>query len=707
MTGVSKDMYWNNRKLMISRGCPLPPGPTITRKGINFSLFSKHATSVTLVLFPSTDRDNQLQIELDARLNKTGDMWHIHIADLNPGIEYGYRVDQQPRGDQNIHKFNNNNILIDPYTKALSGGTEWSVQRLSDQSSRNVSLRKSLVLENTFDWGMDQPLNRPLVDTVIYELHVRGFTKHPSSGVQNPGTFAGLIEKIPYMQELGITAVELLPINEFDETHEVKKNPFTGVPLLNFWGYDSICFFAPKASYAKNNENGNHLNEFKTLVKTLHSAGIEVILDIVFNHTAEGGKDGFTFSFRGLDNSVYYMIDKNTGEYYNFSGCGNTMNCNHPVVRDLIMDCLRYWVIEMHIDGFRFDLASILGRGQDGSVLANPPLLEQIANDPVLAHTKIIAEAWDAAGLYQVGSFPAWQRWAEWNGKYRDNLRKYVRGDKGMVPLLATRVAGSSDLYRQSGRAPYYSINFITCHDGFTLYDLVSYNKKHNEVNGDNNRDGTDENYSWNCGKEGPSTNEKVNQLRKKQIKNFALLLLLSQGVPMILAGDELGRSQKGNNNAYCQDNEISWIDWNLLERNADLFRFFKLAIQFRMQHRSLRRMTFFEDDPTKKIYIEWYGTKLNKPNWNGNSFNLSFHLLPNPQDQSDIFVISNADRKNQTFKIPKLKNGKKWYRVADTSLESPFDFSEPGQEYLLPEQQSYRAQARSTIILTTRSNTG
>jgi glycogen operon protein len=690
----------NNQEIKIWRGCPLPIGPSITRTGINFSVFSRHATSVTVVLFPDSNSNPRIEVVLDPRYNKTGDIWHVHITGLNPGIEYGFRMDQKPARNKKIHKFNKNIILIDPYAKALSGGDEWGKQTFEEHGRENGLTRKSLVIQHRFAWDLDQPLNIPPEDSIIYELHVRGFTRHPSSGAKEPGTFSGLIEKIPYLKDLGVTAVELLPINEFDETHEIKKNPFTGASLFNFWGYDSICFYAPKASYAANNKNGNHLNEFKSLVKALHDEGIEVILDIVFNHTAEGGKDGPTFSFRGLDNSIYYMTDKDTGNYYNFSGCGNTLNCNHPVVRDLIMDCLRYWVIDMHIDGFRFDLASILGRGQDGSVLANPPLLEQIANDPVLAHTKIIAEAWDAAGLYQVGSFPSWQRWAEWNGQYRDDLRRYVRGDKGLIPILATRIAGSSDLYRKSGRAPYHSINFITCHDGFTLNDLVSYNKKHNEINGEGNRDGTNENYSWNCGKEGLSNSEKIVQLRKKQIKNFTLLLLLSQGVPMILAGDEMGRTQKGNNNAYCQDNEISWIDWNLLQQNADLFRFFKLAIQFRKDHKSLRRTTFFEDDPAKKIFIQWHGTKLYKPDWSGKTCNFAFHLLPNPHDSCDIYVISNANARKQNFQLPKLRNGKKWYRVVDTALQAPLDFLESGQEQLLANQNSYTIQARTTALL-------
>jgi len=577
----------------ISRGSPIPFGSTLTREGINFALFSKNATKVTLVIFAAEAKTPLLEIPLDPRFNKTGDVWHVHITGLDAGIEYGYRLDRQPNDTPFIHRYDPKLILIDPYTRALSGGNQWGEQPLPVTSHNKQNHRHSLIVRNQYDWEDDQPLNIHLADSIIYELHVRGFTRHPSAKVKHPGTFRGLIEKIPYLQELGITAVELLPINEFDETHNDKINPATGKRLAQYWGYDSIAFFAPKASYANLNQEGTQINEFKDLVKAFHRAGIEVILDIVFNHTAEGDDKGTTFSFRGLDNSIYYLIDKETGRYYNFSGCGNTLNCNHPVVRDLILDCLRYWVVEMHVDGFRFDLASILGRGQDGTVLANPPLLEHIAADPVLANTKIIAEAWDAAGLYQVGSFPAWKRWAEWNGKFRDDLRRYIRGQKGMVGTLATRLAGSSDLYQQSDRAPYHSINFITSHDGFTLYDLVSYKHKYNIENGENNRDGSNENISWNCGKEGQTQNSRIVTLRKRQIKNMTLLLLMAQGVPMILGGDELGRTQKGNNNAYCQDNDISWFDWQLLQENNDLFHFFKSAIRFRKEHPALRRRTF------------------------------------------------------------------------------------------------------------------
>jgi isoamylase len=684
----------------LSRGLPIPFGPTLTREGINFAVFSKNATQVILVIFATQVKTPLLEIPLDPRFNKTGDVWHVHITGLDPGIEYGYRVERQPNDAPLLHRYDSKLILIDPYVRALSGGNQWGEQPLPSTSHSPLNHRHSLIARDYYDWEDDQPLNIHLADSIIYELHVRGFTHHPSARVSHPGTFSGLIEKIPYLQELGITAVELLPINEFDETHNDKINPVTGKRLFQYWGYDSIAFFAPKASYATSNQHGDQIKEFKDLVKALHRAGIEVILDIVFNHTAEGDAKGTTFSFRGLDNSIYYLIDKETGQYHNFSGCGNTLNCNHPVVRDLILDCLRYWVVEMHVDGFRFDLAAILGRGQDGIVLANPPLLEHIAADPVLANTKIIAEAWDAAGLYQVGSFPAWQRWAEWNGKFRDDVRRYIRGDKGMVGVLATRLAGSSDLYQQSGRAPYHSINFITSHDGFTLHDLVTYNRKYNLENGENNQDGSNDNFSWNCGKEGPTQHLRINKMRKQQIKNMSLLLLLAQGVPMILGGDEMGRTQRGNNNAYCQDNEISWLNWQLLQENVELFHFFKNAIRFRKDHPALRRRMFFNPDQDGKQDISWHGLVLNKPDWSSTARCLAFHLGPYEGDYHHLYIISNTGSRAHMFPLPATGDHTRWYRVADTAAEYPHDFYKSGHEKLLEKPDSYTSQPRSTVLL-------
>ncbi len=514
---------------------------------------------MNLVLFKPGDPDPVADLPFDPAVNRTGDVWHMLVEGLAPGFEYGFRMDRADNEKPEIHRFDRRLVLFDPYARALSGPSLW--QGAQREAARLGNWR-GLLVEAEFDWGQDRPLNRHLADSVIYEVHVRGFTRDPSSGVADPGTFPGLVEKIPYLQQLGITAVELLPVTEFDEADNYRKNPLTGEKLHNFWGYHPLAWFAPKAAYAAGRGAGCQVREFKQMVKALHEAGIEVILDMVFNHTGEGNEQGRTLSFRGIDNSVYYLINETTGEYANYSGCGNTVNCNHPVVRDLIIDCLCYWVTEMHVDGFRFDLASILGRGSDGEVLANPPLLERIAGHPILADTKLIAEAWDAAGLYQVGTFPNFGRWAEWNGKFRDDIRRFVRGDRNMVATLATRLAGSSDLYQSGGRAPFHSINFVTSHDGFTLADLVSYAEKHNEANGEYNCDGDNTNHSANYGVEGDTADPAVPALRDRQVRNFAALLLLAHGVPMIRAGDEMGRSQGGNNNTWCQDNAISWIDW-------------------------------------------------------------------------------------------------------------------------------------------------
>ncbi|MBI4750881.1 MAG: glycogen debranching protein GlgX [Acidobacteria bacterium] len=697
----------------IERGSPSPFGATLRPNGINFAIFSKNATAVTLVLFVTGEYEPIAQIPLDPHINRTGHVWHIFIRGLDTKIRYGYRMDMEPNPEPDLHKFNPATILVDPCAKALSGASVWGVpyHRIGDADSGwKVRKRRSLIVESYFDWGHDQPLNIPLSETILYELHVRGFTCHHSSTVQHPGTFLGLTEKIPYLKSLGVTAVELLPIIEFEELENPRTNPITGETLLNYWGYHPINFFAPKAAYAVDGHHGRQVKEFKKMVKTFHEAGIEVILDVVFNHTAEGDKPGQTFSFRGIDNSVYYMIDLETGEYINFTGCGNTINCNHPVVRDMILECLRHWVTEMHVDGFRFDLASILGRGQDGEVLANPPVLEQIAADPILANTKLIAEAWDAAGLYQVGTFPAWGRWAELNGKFRDDVRKFVKGDAGMVGTIAQRLIGSPDLYFASGRTPHHSINFITSHDGFTLADLVSYNVKHNEANGEQNRDGLDENHSWNCGVEGPTNVAEINNLRRRQMKNMAALLLLSNGVPMILAGDELGRTQQGNNNAYCQDNEISWQNWELLEKNADLFRFFRLLIQFRKRY-SIFRHGKFGQVWEKGTSAEFHGPKLDFFDKSYHSRCLALHIRsarhPAGSDiPADItntihfYLIANMHWEGCDFQLPALTHGKSWYRIADTHLGPPDDIADDGEEIKLDPQTHYWTGPRTVVAL-------
>ncbi len=692
-------------KLKIYRGKPEPLGAIVRNGGVNFAIFSKHSTSCSLVLFKAGEDKPFDEIHLSPCYNRTGDIWHVYVNGLGVGIRYGYRMDRHPDNDMKLHRFNNYVILIDPYAKALTGGNQWNIlyKRKGDaRDPKATNIRRSLVIDSSFDWGDDKPLNIPLNESIIYELHVRGFTCHNTSGVEYPGTFAGLIEKIPYLQDLGVTAVELLPINEFEEMDTDRINPVTGEKLTNYWGYQPISFFAPKASYAANGFHGNQVREFKEMVKAMHRAGIEVILDVVFNHTSEGNELGPTLCYRGIDNSVYYIIDGDSGSYHNYSGCGNTVNCNHPVVRNMILDCLRYWVMEMHVDGFRFDLASILGRGRDGSVLSNPPVLERIAADPVLANTKLIAEAWDAAGLYQVGHFPdEWKRWAEWNGKFRDDVRRFIKSDLGVIPALAKRLAGSPDLYLKAGREPFHSINFITCHDGFTLADLVSYNEKHNEQNGEGNIDGDNNNLSWNCGCEGYTDEPEINAIRSRQIKNFAVILMLSNGVPMILAGDEMGRSQRGNNNAYCQDNDISWIDWQLLEKHRDLHRFFKLIIKFRKKHQALKPLTFELND-TNVWPTKWNGIKPGEPDWSNNARTLAIYLCGKKVD-NDIYLIANSYWETVKFRLPKPLNGKKWYRFIDTQLEPFKEITDIYKEEPLKSPLSYTAGARSTVVLITK----
>jgi glycogen operon protein len=685
------------------RGTPHPFGADVKRSGINFAVFSKNAAEVSLVLFDTDEGPPFMEIPLRPCENKTGDVWHVLVKGVNPGVRYGWRMDGE---HSNIHRFNKDSVLIDPYSIALSGGQRWGAEGGCDAGGGAAStqtgtfkIRRSMVVEDTFDWGHDRQLKIPLSESIIYEMHVRGFTRHGSSLVKHPGTYAGVIEKIPYLRELGVTALELLPVNEFEESDSDRVNPVTGQRLLNYWGYQTINFFTPKASYAAAGGDGENLREFKTMVKALHEAGIEVILDVVFNHTAEGNERGPSLSFRGIDNCVYYILEPVTGDYHNYSGCGNTFNCNHPVVRGLIVDCLRYWVMEMHIDGFRFDLASILGRGRDGSVLANPPLLERIAADPVLADTKLIAEAWDAAGLYQVGTFPNWGRWAEWNGRFRDDIRSFVRGD-GAAGALAKRLSGSPDLYKGGGRAPYHSINFVTCHDGFSLRDLVSYNEKHNEENGEDNRDGTNDNQSWNCGVEGSTDFWDVNTMRLRQMKNFTALLFVSQGVPMILAGDEFGKTQRGNNNAYCQDNEISWLDWDLKKTYPDLFRFFRLMIKFRKKHAAFKSESFQED--THEHRMTWHGVEVGRPDWSEHSRAVAL-LINGSDDASDIYIIANSFWEELKFQLPEAMHGRKWFRFVDTMLGSPHDIAEPNDESYIYDQSAYTAGPRSVVILVSK----
>ncbi|MDR1949357.1 MAG: glycogen debranching protein GlgX [Spirochaetaceae bacterium] len=691
----------------VDNGKPLPMGASITETGVNFSLFSRDATAVTLILFESPGPESLRQeIRLDKHTNRTGDVWHCHVPGLKPGAFYLYRIDGPYIPEQGL-RFNSHKSLLDPYAKALTDLSSWNLGTcmgydpedpsgdlsFSYKDDRYTQPKCVVVDDSEFDWQGDAPLNYPLRFSVLYETHVRGFTANPNSGVRYPGTYRGVIEKIPFLRELGITSLEFLPIQEFNEREVIRINPRTGEPLVNYWGYSTVAFFAPKGSYAADKNPGAQVGEFKEMVRELHKAGIEVILDIVFNHTAEGNEWGPTFSFRGLDNRIYYILDENKRYYKNYSGCGNTVNCNHPVVRTFILDCLRYWVVEMHVDGFRFDLGSILGRDQSGRLMENPPMLERIAEDPVLANTKIIAEAWDAGGAYQVGWFPG-GRWAEWNDRFRDDVRKFWRGDPLEARHLATRLAGSSDLYLRDGRKPFHSINFITSHDGFTLRDLVTYANKHNEENGEENRDGGNANNSANYGFEGPTKNAAIEELRERQLKNFFATLMVSLGTPMILGGDEFARTQRGNNNAYCQDNEISWYDWSLREKNRGLFRFVREIIAFRLRHHGFMRPEFYtgRDGSYNAIPdIIWFDEKGDPPVWEKVNVCLALRIdgskadILADRDDNDFFIMFNAGDKQAIFTICEAPEGKMWLRAVDTGLPSPDDILDPGNERPLP----------------------
>ncbi len=651
--------------VQISRGRCLPLGASAMQEGVNFSLLCRHGTAIFLVLYPLDGDEPMHEIALHPKRNRTGDHWHILVAGLPPAFSYGWRVDG-PGGPD--YYYDANRVLIDPVTTILSGGAHWG--QSFDQSPTATS-RRSVFLRRPYHWQEDVPPLIPLEDSIIYELHVRGFTCHPSSLVAHPGTFTGLVEKIPYLKALGVTAVELLPIHEFDENDCPFVNPKTGQRLRNFWGYNSIAFAAPKASYASTGTECGQVAEFREMVRAFHGAGMEVFLDVVFNHTGEGDHRGRTYSFRGLDNKLYYMIGQN-GTYLNFSGCGNTVNCNHPVVRHMIIECLRFWVADMHVDGLRFDLASVMGRDEMGRVLVEPPVVEMIAEDSILSDTKLIAEPWDAAGLYQVGRFPFGRRWSEWNGQYRDQIRRFWRGEPGLTGALATRLCGSADLYQASGRQPRHSINFLTCHDGFTLWDLVSYNSKHNEANGEGNRDGANDNFSWNCGAEGSTSDPRILGLRRRQARNLLATLLLSQGVPMLLAGDEMLRTQQGNNNAWCQDNDISWLDWSLAVRNADFLRFAREMIHLRRRHPTLRRRKFLD-----KGDVIWHGLETYQPDFSAKALTLALTLdgqRTGREPDRDFYLAFNAASDARGFAIPPSPQHKRWRRVVDTSLAPPLE---------------------------------
>ena len=702
-------------KLQIMKGKPLVLGAVPFSDGVNFAVFSRNAERVVLDLFDSAEDVAPVQsIEFDPEINRTGDVWHVFVKGLSAGALYLYRVDGPyvpPQG----HRFNFNKYLLDPYAKALTNGSifrSYNKQRqmglaglengkLSDLSD----FPKCVVVDDdAFDWEDDAPLNIPLYKSVIYEAHLKGYTASETSGVEHPGTYRGLMEKIPYLKELGINSIELLPIFEFDENENNNINPKTGETLKNFWGYSTVAFFVPKTSYSSDKTPGGSVTEFKELVKALHKARIEIILDVVFNHTAEGNEHGYTFSFRGFENSVYYNLPAGQKQYYhNFSGCGNSMNCGHPVVNRFILDCLRYWVTEMHVDGFRFDLAATLCRDQDGVVQYTSQLPNAISEDPILSRTKIIAEPWDCgSGGYLVGGFPG-GRWSEWNDHYRNDIRRFIRGDEGVVTSAATRIAGSSDLYNHSGRLTTASINFVSCHDGFTMNDLVCYNSKHNDENGEQNRDGTDDNNCYNHGFEGVTVNPKIEALRLRKIKNFMLCLMVSQGVPMFAAGDEFRRTQFGNNNAYCQDNEISWVNWLLRQKNQELVTFTRRMIDLRLNHPVFTRETFFS---TTTPEIEWYDASCKSPAWQDMGRFIAFRLdgkkcrHPDDSFDNDFYIAGNTDIYDVTITLPSPPRGQKWYCVADTSVYGENTALEQGKEELLHEQKRYILPAGSFVIL-------
>lgn len=685
-----------NDELKRGKGNSFPLGATVCPGGVNFSVFSKNATAVEVLLFDSSEDTRPARtIPLDPRENKTYHYWHAFVPGIGEGQIYGYRV-YGPFDPALGMRFDPQKVLLDPYGKAVMIPDLYDRFLASEPGDTTAMAMKSVVTNTSaYDWEGDTPLKQAFARSIIYEMHVSGFTAHPSSGVSHEkrGTYAGVIEKIPYLKDLGVTAVELLPVYQFDEQDAPQG-------FKNYWGYAPVSFFAPHTSYSSRRDLLGPLDEFRDMVKALHRAGIEVLLDVVYNHTAEGNHLGPTLCFRGFQNDAYYILEKDKSQYANYTGCGNTLNASNPFVRRMIIDSLHYWVEEMHVDGFRFDLASILSRDENGRPLENPPVLWDIETDPSLAGIKLIAEAWDAAGLYQVGTFIG-DSWKEWNGKFRDDVRSFLKGDHGTVTRLASRILGSPDIYGHQEREPEQSINFITCHDGFTLNDLVSYNHKHNEANGEHNRDGSENDLSWNCGVEGPTNDPDIKRLRNRQVKNFHTITLLSTGVPMILMGDEVRRTQAGNNNAYCQDNERSWFDWNLCTIHADVHRFVKHLIRAR-----LRRDMMIEDTGLtlnqllQQARIQWHGIMLNEPDWSDDSHSIAMTAW-SLRGRFVIHCMINAYWGQLTFQIPTVPAtfGDYWYRWIDTSLESPDDILSLNEAPVVKDS-SYLVQPRSIAAL-------
>ncbi len=694
-------------------GFALPLGTSQQENGVNFSFFSRHATRVRLELFDhAEDRTPSRQIDLDPARSRTGDVWHVWVNGIRPGQLYGYRVDG-PYLPGEGQRFNFAKLLLDPYATAISRLANWDFGQVlgydpsapeRDLACSNVddaaAMPKCVFTHEHFHWNQDQPPRHPWSKTVIYETHIRGFTVHPSSGVQNPGTYRGLVEKIPWLKDLGVTALELMPVQEFNGNQAALIHPQTGKPLGDYWGYNPVVFFAPKASYSSSGGMGQQKLEFKEMVQAFHGASIEVILDVVFNHSGEGDELGPTLCFRGMDNAIFYTLAGDKRYYRDFTGTGNTINANHPVVRDHILAALRYWVVEMHVDGFRFDLASVLGRDECGKLLADAPLLERIAEDPILRDVKLIAEAWDAAGAYEVGSFSK-RRWAEWNGRYRDDVRRFWRGDDGMLGLFASRICGSADIYTRAGKGPEGSINFITCHDGFTLNDLVSYRYKHNQANGENNHDGTTDNFSENYGAEGETADAGIEAIRKRQIKNFFLTLLVSRGVPMLLGGDEFRRTQRGNNNAWCQDNDISWFDWTFLEKHREVHHFVRGMIAFRRAHPVLSEEKFYT-----AAEIQWLNPAGEPPNW-FDPKEKALACVIRENGQVSLLIIFNAGADGACFALPALSQGFCWHLAVDTSRSAPHDFYTAGEKPAVDSSKRWNLKSRSSAIFLARKQVG
>jgi isoamylase len=693
------------KKYSTQPGRRFPFGATSDSKGTNFSVWGRFATRVELLLYEKSDSPTPFQvIELDPEVNETFYAWHVYVEGLPSNTFYGWRMDGPGDTWSTGLRFDKEKVLLDPWARAVAHQL-WDRRRACLPGDNSAFSMRSIVLDDDhYDWEGDKPLNHPMEQAIIYEMHVGGFTRHPSSHVARSGTFAGVIERIPYLKALGVTDVELLPVMAFDE-QDIPEGA-AARRLRNYWGYSTHSFFSPHSGYVVSPEKGTHHQEFRDMVKALHQAGIGVILDVVLNHTSEGGEGGPTINFKGMSNAGFYHLDPNDRRIYrDYTGCGNTVNCNSPVVEDFLVDCLEYWVQEMHVDGFRFDLASVLVRDQNGAPMYFAPTPWRIEFSKILANTAIIAEAWDAAGLYQVGDFPGF-RWAEWNGRYRDVIRRFVRGDRGLVGEVASRVSGSSDLYELEGKVPSSSINFVTCHDGFTLYDLVSYNGKHNEANGEDNRDGNNDNLSWNCGTEGETKDPNILSLRNQRAKNFMAILLLSQGVPMILAGDEVLRTQQGNNNGYCQDNELSWFDWTLTEKNREMLHFVKEMIAFRKRHPCLMRKHFLTGKKKEEAPfpdVAWHGTKLNEPLWHDPDAQILAYTLGRQREgEEDLHIIFNMSDHRVEMPLPSL-SGRTWHRAIDTGQPSSRDIFEPSDQPRMKES-FYRVSSHSVVVFESRN---